>query len=72
VSEDKQYRGTVSYWANSYGFIKIDGEGADDAFVHQSQLKGRRSLQRGDRVRFRLANDARRPGKMQAIDVELL
>jgi CspA family cold shock protein len=52
--------GTVRKWITSYGFISADGE-AKDLFVHESEVKGGKSLREGQRVTFDVKDDTRGP-----------
>jgi cold shock CspA family protein len=54
--------GTVVRWVadRNYGFIKPD-DGSAELFVHASDVEGAATLQRGQRVTFRVAQGAKGP-----------
>ncbi|MCW2687931.1 MAG: cold-shock DNA-binding protein family protein [Mycobacterium sp.] len=58
-------QGTVK-WFNSekgFGFIAPDGDGAQDVFVHYSEIQGGgfRSLEENQRVQFEIGQGAKGP-----------
>jgi cold shock CspA family protein len=63
--------GLVVRWNRTYGFIRPDGHTDKDVYVN---LRGviDRPLAAGARVCFHLAPDARFPGRLQAVDVEII
>ena len=60
--------GQVRKWVTSYGFISPDGDGKD-VFVHESVVKGGKSLKEGQRVSFDILEEPRGP---KATNVEIL
>ena len=66
-------RGRVKMWLSdkAFGFIAVDGQ--DDVFVHASGIAGSRvELRPGDEVEFDLEENKRRPGKMMAVNLEIV
>lgn len=58
--------------ASGRGFWFIEQEGTRDCvFVHQRNVVGKKVLHRNDRVRFNLAPNPRKPGELEATDVEI-
>jgi CspA family cold shock protein len=66
-------RGTVVWFDDrkGYGFIKLEGRGTKDIFVHYSNLcmEGYKRLNTGDHVEFELGENKTGP---QAIEVKVL
>ena len=60
--------GQVRKWVTSYGFISTDS-GKDDVFVHESAVKGGKSLREGQRVKFEIHEEPKGP---KATNVELI
>jgi cold shock protein len=55
-----------------YGFI-IPDAGGPDVFVHLYSLPdGIDELEKGQRVRYDLRESSRKPGQLEAVDVEVL
>ena len=59
--ESERYLGTVKWFSaeKGYGFIARDG--AEDVFVHQSEIQteGYRTLEEGQRVQFSIEQGAK-------------
>ncbi|QNU24360.1 cold-shock protein [Geobacillus zalihae] len=53
----KNVNGKVISWKGTYGFIQIDGS-SETVFVHESEVKGKGELSRGESVVFDIV-----PGK---------
>ena len=70
VAVDTRTTGTVKWFSRvkGYGFIKPDGEGQEDVFVHYTAIRGEgfRNLEEGDRVEFSIQDTPKGP---QAVDV---
>jgi len=64
-----EMEGTVSRWIKIYGFITSD-DGGPDVFVHSKNIVGRRELREGARVKFKTRDSSRKPGALEAFDVE--
>ena len=60
--------GQVRKWVTSYGFISPDGD-KGDVFVHESEVKGGKSLREGQRVKFEVREE---PRGLKAANVELI
>ena len=68
-------QGTISFWLNSYGFIKPDGRSqTGEIFFHQKNVTGGQDfVGPGMRVSYDLAPDRRNPEKkVMAVNVEVL
>lgn len=66
-------RGRVKMWMSDkpFGFIAVDGQ--EDVFVHASGIAGSRvELHPGMEVEFDLEENTRRPGKMLAVNLEVV
>ncbi|ASS88147.1 CRISPR-associated RAMP family protein [Geobacillus lituanicus] len=63
----KNVNGKVISWKGTYGFIQIDGS-SETVFVHESEVKGKGELSRGESVVFDIV-----PGKkgLQAANVQV-
>ena len=61
-------KGTVKRWLDGrgYGFIELD-EGAENIFVHHSDLNGLYELKLGQRVDYKVKKTAR---GLRAVDVK--
>jgi cold shock CspA family protein len=66
--------GIVSFWRNSFGFIRADGTShPGDIFFHISHLTDRQEFVRpGTRVSYHLVPDRRNPEKVMAVDVTVV
>jgi len=66
--------GTVSFWRNSFGFIRADGANhSGDIFFHISHLTDRQEFVRpGLRVGYHLAPDRQNPERLMAVDVTVV
>jgi cold shock CspA family protein len=64
--------GLIIRWHRSYGFIRPSGAVAGDQDVYVNARHAKDELANGVRVSYHLAPDARHPGRLQAVDVELL
>lgn len=60
----------VSDGNRGFWFIEQD-QTRDCVFVHQRNVRRNKFLHRNDRVRYNLAPNPRRPGEMEAVDVEI-
>ena len=66
-------RGRVKMWLSdkAFGFIAVDGQ--EDVFVHASGIAGSRvELRPGDECEFELVDNPRKPGKMLAVNLEVV
>jgi cold shock CspA family protein len=61
----------VSSGSRGFWFIEQDNT-RDCIFCHQNNVVRKKFLHMNDRVRFNLAPNPRRPGEMEAVDVEII
>lgn len=55
------------------GFWWVEQDSTRDCvWVHQRYVSGRKFLHLGDRVRYKIADNPRRPGEKMAVDVEII
>lgn len=72
MAKDSRVRGKVKWFSaqKGYGFIRLDND--QEVFVHHTSIiaDGFRSLEQGDEVSF-IMEEAKQPGKFQAVDVRV-
>jgi cold shock CspA family protein len=64
--------GLIIRWNRSYGFIRPSGAGAGDKDIYVNVKNAKDELANGVRVSYHLSPDARHPGRLQAVDVEIV
>ena len=68
-------QGVVKKWVSEkgYGFLRPEGGGKDDLFVHISAFEeGSRTPKMGDKVSFDLSADPADPWRLRATNARLL
>ncbi len=73
MSADKKMTGNVKVWDANRGFgFVIPDLGGEDLFCHVRSLPEHIELSEGQQVRFAEAPSRRKPGKFEAVAVEVV
>jgi cold shock CspA family protein len=67
-----QHTGVVRVYFREKGFGFIDGDDQYARFFHASKVVGYRIPRVGERVAYNLAPSDKKPGEVQAIDIEIV